>query len=133
MSLSQAIFTIGIGQFFVLIASALVPVQLDWKSTLSPLPVLVRQLFWIYGGYVVMAIIALATICLVAAGEIASGTVLARAVSAYGLIFWGVRVSLQPFLSAKPHLKFWWLHAGYHLLTVMFLSFMIVFAWATFH
>ncbi len=35
MSLEQAIFWVGVGQLSVLVASALVPMHLDWKKTLS--------------------------------------------------------------------------------------------------
>ena len=63
IDLSTALFYVGIGQLCVLVASSLVPVRLDWKTTLSSLPQLVRQLFWVYGGYVVLSIISLGMIC----------------------------------------------------------------------
>lgn len=130
LDLSTAIFYAGIGQLSVLVASSLVPLRLDWKTTLSPLPQLVRQLFWVYGGYVVLSIISLGTICILNAEELASGTRLARCFCAYAAIFWGVRLSLQPFLAAKPFLTTWWLRGGYHLLTVLFVSFTLILGWA---
>ncbi len=132
-SLSTAIFGAGVGQLCVLVASAMVPVRLDWRRTLEPLPPLVRQLFWVYGGYVVLSIVSLGTICLVNSQEIASGSILARSFCAYAMLFWGIRLSLQPFLKAKPFLTTWWLVAGYHLLTVFFISFTLIFAWGLLH
>ena len=117
----------------LLVASALVPMQLNWKRDLQGLPRLHRQLFWIYGGYVVLAIVALGLISIAGAAELAAGTVLARCVCGYIAVFWGVRLSLQPFLDVKEHLTTWWLHAGYHTLTVLFLSFTVVFAYAALH
>lgn len=133
LNLASAIWFAGIGQLSVLVASSLVPVQLKWQSILAPLPPLVRQLFWVYGGYVVLSIIALGTISVVCADELASGSLLARAFCAYVTLFWGIRLSLQPILCAKPFLTTWWLFTGYHLLTVLFFSFTLVFAWGLLH
>ncbi len=62
--LSTAIFLIGLGQLSVLVASALVPIRLKWQSELLVLPRLHRQLYWVYGGYTVLAIISLGLVCL---------------------------------------------------------------------
>ena len=45
-------------------------------------------------------------------------------------VFWGVRVCLQPVFDVKVHLTTWWLKAGYHLLTLLFLSFAALYAYA---
>ncbi len=131
--LPAAIFVVGVAQLCVLVASALVPVRLQWSDLLASLPLLVRQLFWVYGGYVVLSIISLATISMVCADELAAGSLLARAFCVYATMFWGIRLSLQPFLDAKPFLTAWWLRAGYHLLTVLFTCFTLVFGWAAIH
>jgi hypothetical protein len=55
---------------------------------------------------------------------------LARAVAGYGAVFWLVRLSLQPFLDARPYFTAWWLRAGYHLLTLLFTSFALILGWA---
>ncbi len=99
--LAYLIFYAGIGQLCVLIASALVPLRLDWRSSLRELPALHRQLFWVYGGYVVLSIVSLGLICLFNADELARGSGLARAFCAYAAVFWGLRLSLQPFLAAR--------------------------------
>ncbi len=133
LDLATAIFLIGLGQLSVLVASSLVPVRLNWSTVLSPLPPLVRQLFWVYGGYIVLSIVGLGTLCLLNAEELAAGSRLARSVCGYGAAFWGIRLSLQPFLDAKPFLTTWWLYAGYHLLTLLFASFTLVFGWGALH
>lgn len=120
----------GAGQLSVLIASALVPIRLNWKRDLAVLPTLHRQMYWTYGGYVVLGIIALGAISLACAEELASGSRLARAVCAYGAVFWGVRLSLQAVFDVKPHLTKWWLVAGYHTLSVLFLCFTAVYVYA---
>lgn len=129
--MTDLIFCAGVGQLCVLVASALVPVRLNWKADLQVLPRLHRQLFWIYGGYVVLAIIALGLISVTSAAELAQGTPLARCVCGYIAVFWGVRLALQVVLEVKGHFTTWWLKAGYHLLTVLFATFTLIFGWAS--
>jgi uncharacterized membrane protein YhaH (DUF805 family) len=121
------IFLAGLGQLSVLIASALVPFQLDWKTTLQCLPRLHRQMYWVYGGYVVLAIVAFSLLSLLNARDLASGSGLGRSISAYIAIFWGVRVFLQGRFDAKPYLTAWWLRLGYHLLTMLFVGFTLIY------
>jgi hypothetical protein len=128
LELDTAIWLIGIGQFAVLCASALVPLRLDWNHSLNALPKLHRQLYWVYGGYTVMSITALGATCLACNREIAGGNRLALAFSIYGGTFWGVRLALQAVLTVRPHLTRWWLWLGYHALTLLFLSFTSVYA-----
>jgi hypothetical protein len=129
IALADLIRLAGAGQLSVLIASSLVPFELNWKRDLASLPVLHRQMYWTYGGYVVLGIIALGAMSLACADELASGTRLGRAVCAYGALFWGVRVMLQAVFDVKPHLTAWWLTAGYHALTVLFLFFTAVYGY----
>ena len=131
--LSLAIFLAGFGQLGVLIASSLVPLRLKWKTSLASLPRLHRQLYWIYGGYVVLGIVANGLVCIINADELAAGSTLARCVCGYIAIFWGIRLSLQTILDVKEHLTVWWLHAGYHTLTLLFVTFAALFAYAALH
>jgi hypothetical protein len=128
--LARLIVLAGVGQLGVLVASALVPVQLHWRQQLEVLPRLHRQMYWVYGGYVVLSIVAFAALSLVDAQELASGSGLARGVSAYVAVFWGVRLLLQGVFDVRGHLTTWWLKAGYAALTVMFALFTGVYAWA---
>lgn len=120
----------GVGQLGVLIASALVPFRLNWKSEFASLSKLHRQMCWVYGGYVVLAIIAFGLICLLNAQALANGSVLSRSICGYMALFWGIRLSLQPILDVKKHLTTWWLKLGYHSLTILFICFTLVFAYA---
>lgn len=128
-TLSQLIIAAGIGQLCVLVASALVPIRLDWRKQFEPLSRLHRQMYWVYGGYIVLSIIALGLITLCNVQELAAGGGLARSFCAYASIFWGIRLSLQAVLDVKEHLTTWWLRVGYHGLTVLFLYFTVVFGW----
>ena len=76
--LSRLIFVAGVGQVGVLVASALVPFRLNWRDELRALSRLHRQMHWVYGGYVVMAIITFAALSIFNSRELASGSGLAR-------------------------------------------------------
>jgi hypothetical protein len=117
----------GVGQLGVLVASALVPFRLDWAHTLRVLPSLHRQLYWVYGGYVVLAILAFGLISLFSAEELASGSGLARGVCGYIALFWCVRLGLQGVFDVKEYLSVWWLRLGYHILSVLFLCFVLIY------
>lgn len=130
--LTTLITLAGVEQLSVLIASALVPVRLKWKTELERLPRLHRQMYWVYGGYTVMGIVALGLISVANAETLAGGSRLARSVCAYGAIFWGVRLALQAVLDVKDQLNLWWLKAGYHTLTVLFTGFALIYGYAAF-
>ena len=129
-SLADLIFIAGIAHLGILIASSLVPFRLSWREELAVLSRLHRQMYWVYGGYVVLSIVAFAFISMLNAQELASGSGLARGFCFYVAVFWGVRVGLQLVFDVKEHLTLWWLKAGYHLLTVLFLCFTVLYGWA---
>jgi hypothetical protein len=125
--LSWLVFAAGIGQLCVLIASALVPFRLNWKTEFQGLPKLHRQMYWVYGGYVVLSILAFGLISIFHAVEIARGSPFARSFCLYVAIFWIVRLVLQGVLDVRDHLTAWWLKLGYHTLTLLFLCFVIIY------
>src|SRR5438105_15072442 len=104
----------GAGQLSVLIASATVPFRLDWRKELQRLPRLHRQLFWVYGLYIVLAIVGFGLLSVLDAAELSERSWLARGVCAYIAVFWAVRLSLQGVFDVKPYLTTWWLKMGYH-------------------
>jgi hypothetical protein len=128
--LGSLIFMAGVGQLAVLIASALVPFRLNWRGELQCLSRLRRQMYWVYGGYIVLSIVAFAALSILNSRELASGSALARGFCAYVAVFWGIRVGLQAVFDVKDHVTTWWLRAGYFLLTLMFAALTVVYAWA---
>jgi hypothetical protein len=128
--LSQLIFIGGIGQLCVLIASAMVPLRLNWTAQLQCLSRLHRQMYWVYGGYIVLSIISFGLISLLNAEALASGSGLARSFCLYVALFWGIRLALQAILDVTAHLTVWWLKLGYHGLTALFLYFTAIYGWA---
>lgn len=127
--LERLIVFAGVAQLAILIASAMVPFRLKWRTELSVLSRLHKQMYWVYGGYVVLSIIAFALISIFNARELAGGSGLARSISLYIAVFWGVRVALQGVFDVRDHLTTWWLRASYHFLTIVFVMLTIVYGW----
>ncbi len=129
LTLENALRLAGIGHFGLLAASALTPFVLSWRERLKTLPLLLRQLFWVYGVFIVLMIIGLGTFTLVHAEELASGQTVARSVSIFAAVFWGLRLGVQLFVfDTKPFLTNAWLKLGDHILTATFVFFTVVFA-----
>jgi len=129
-TLSRLIFLAGVGQLGVLIASALVPFRMNWREELRGISRLHRQMYWVYGGYVVLSIVAFALLSIFNSRELSSGSGLARGVCAYVAVFWGIRLGLQTVFDVREHLTAWWLKAGYVILTLLFATFTLVYALA---
>jgi len=132
-TLTRLIFLAGIAQLCVLTASALVPFRLNWRTELQCLSRLHRQMYWVYGGYVVLSIVAFGVLSIANARELASGSGLARGFCAYVAVFWGIRVVLQAILDVKEHLTVWWLRLGYGVLTLLFAAFTATYGWGALH
>lgn len=129
-ALARLIFLAGLGQLGIITASATVVFRLNWRIELGRLPRLHRQMFWTYGGYVLLSIIAFAVISITNAGELARGGVLARSFCAYVMVFWAIRGGMQAVFDVKDYLTAWWLKAGYVGLSIMFAGLTLVYGWA---
>ncbi len=121
----------GVLHFCVLVASALTPGALDWRKSLAVLHPFLRKLFWVYGAFIVLVIIAFGTLTLRHGAEMAAGTPLARALCLFIGIFWAARLLVQLFVfDARPFLTNWFYKLGYNGLTVTFIYFVAVYGTA---
>jgi len=114
----------GVLHFFTLIASAMVPKTLDWKGELAKLVPFLRTLFWVYGVFIVLTIIAFGVLSLLNFRALGADdpNPLARSLCAFIAIFWGVRLIVALFIfDASEYLTTWYFKAGYHFLTATFL------------
>jgi hypothetical protein len=108
-------------QVLILIASALTPRVLDWRTNLSALHPFLRKLFWVYGAFIVMVIIAFATLTFLHADAMTAREPVARSLCVFIAIFWSARLFVQfAIFDARPFLTSWYYKVGYHALTVIF-------------
>jgi hypothetical protein len=120
----------GVCHFGILIASALVPKTLHWNQTLASLTPLNRRLIWTHAGYLVGTIVCLGLLSVAAPQLLTNGSPLARIICGFVAVFWGVRLLLQFFVfDPRDYLTTWWLAAGYHTLTLVFLYNTVIYAW----
>lgn len=118
----------GLMHFAVLLASALTPRALDWRSNLASLHPFLRRLFWVYGSFIVLVIVSFGTLTLLFAPRLASGDELGSALAAVIAVFWLARLGVQLFVfDARPFLTNWFYKTGYHALTLVFIFFVLVF------
>jgi len=130
-TLSTLLFIGGILHFGILIASALTPQVLDWRSELRKLDRLTQQLVWVHGAFIVLTIIGFGVISVIGATELSTGSLLARLVCGFIALFWGARLAVQLLVfDAKSHLTSPWLRVGYHGLTLVFLYLTLVYGLA---
>lgn len=131
MNLILLLYGGALAHFGILIASGLAPKALDWKGHLAPLPTLLRQMFWVYGAFIVMMIIGFGTITAMLAPELASGGPVARAFCGLVAVFWLVRLGVQFFVfDPGPFLTRRLYRFGYHLLTVVFIGLTLLYGYA---
>ncbi len=125
------LFIGGLLHLVVLIASALTPRVLDWRTSLAALHPFLRRLFWVYGCFIVLVIISFGVLTLLHANELASGAALPRSVCAMIAIFWLARLGVQFFVfDARPFLTTTFLRLGYHGLTLLFTALVFIYGCA---
>ena len=118
----------GLLHFAILLASALTPRALDWRSNLASLHPFLRRLFWVFGAFIVLVIVSFGVLTLLFAPRLASGDELGSALAAVIAVFWLARLGVQLFVfDARPFLTNWFYRTGYHALTLVFILFVIVF------
>ena len=134
MNLTLWILIGGILHFGILLASGLTPQVLDWKRALKPLDPLLRHLIWVHGAFIVLVIVLFGLLSVSLPGELAGGTILARAVCGGIGLFWAIRLGIQFFLfDARAYLTRPLLKIGYHGLTIVFLYNTIIYSLAAVH
>jgi len=108
-------------QLLILIASASTPRVLDWRKNLAVLHPFLRKLFWVYGVFLVMVIIAFAVLTFRHADAMAAREPVARSLCLFIAIFWGARLLVQfAIFDARPFLTNWFYKTGFHALTIIF-------------
>src|SRR3954470_5084390 len=122
----------GLLHFSILLAGALMPRVLNWRTELRKLHPLSRHIIWVHGVFIVLTIIAFGLIATIHAPLLAAGSsALARSVCAFIAVFWSTRLVIQfALFDPGPLLSTPLLRLGYHGLTVVFIYFGVTFGWA---
>jgi hypothetical protein len=108
-------------QLSILVASTLTPRVLNWRSNLAALDPFLRKLFWVYGAFIVMVIIAFSTLTFLHVDAMVAHEPVARSLGVFIAVFWGARLFVQfAIFDPRPFLTNRFYKLGYHTLTVIF-------------
>jgi hypothetical protein len=95
--LREVIFTAGVGQLALALASLAIPRVLGWRAETAKLRPLTRQVFWTYAGYIWGAHVAFGLLSALAPELLTDGSRLAGLACAFIAAWWGARLALQLF------------------------------------
>jgi len=99
----------GAGQLALAAGSFAIPVVLRWRDGLAPLPVLLRQMFWVYSGYIWATNLAFGLVSTFGSELLLNGSPLATCVLGYIALYWTARIAIQLLyfdLSELPRTRF---------------------------
>ena len=91
------IWTSGVMHLLVAAANLVLPSALQYRSNLTKVSPIIRQIFIAHSAYIVLNLLAFAGLCLFYAPELAGGSPLGRMVSGYMALFWIARFCIQAF------------------------------------
>lgn len=95
MTLTLALRLAGLAQLALAAGSLAIPRILRWTEETARLRPLLRQLFWIYGAYILGSHVAFGLVSTLAAPHLVDGSPLAACVTAFIAAWWIARLSLQ--------------------------------------
>jgi hypothetical protein len=122
----------GAGQLALALSSLAIPYLLDWREELQCLKPLTRSVFRTYSMYTFGTNVWFGVMSIAAAGPLAAGGLLARLVTGFITLYWGMRIVVQFAVYdrsvAKERLLFRFAEIAYVLL---FVSLTLIFGYVT--
>lgn len=121
----------GLLQIAVALGSLWIPKILHWNTGLGSAPILIRQMFWVYGGYIFFTNIWLGFVSLFFYADLVDGNKTGLLVLIYALLYWTARVLIQFFYFDKKELpKSIFLKVSGYVLDACFLLLAFVYGYA---
>jgi len=128
LNMKYLIIASGLGHLALGLGSLYVPKALRWNSHLKLLPVLLRQIFWTYAGYILAFNFFFGTVSLIATDDLIAKSVLASSITFFISIYWLARIFIQFFYFDKTDAPKGLLYTlGEVCLVVLFISFAAVY------
>jgi hypothetical protein len=123
----------GIGHIALGLGSLVIPQMLDWKSALSAVPTLIRQIFWTYAGCILSINIFFGIVSLLYPDELLSGSGLSKALLILITLYWLSRVVIQFVYFDKTGIPEKFIYkAGEIALVSLFVAFTLVYGYAAY-
>ena len=132
-SLKPLIILCGVGHIALGLGSLVIPAMLNWKSALASVPVLIRQIFWTYAGYILSINIFFGIISILYVDELLSDSGLSKALLILITVYWFSRVVIQFVYFDKTGIPEKFIYkAGEMVLVTLFVVFTIVYGYAAY-
>lgn len=132
--LPKVLLASGIGHFALCLGSLMVPKALQWKTHLSQLKPLLRQLFWTYAVYILVINFSFGLISILGTEELLNHSFLAKSITLFIALYWIARVFIQFFYFDKSNAPKGVMYtAGEIALVMLFASFSIIYMAAFFY
>ena len=130
----QLVWLAGLGHLALGVGSLLIPRLLDWSAALAQVPVLIRQMFWTYAGYILGINLFFGLVSLLYPEALLSGAPLARALTLLITVYWLTRLIIQFVYFDRSEVPDQLMYrVGEVALNLLFVFFTAVYGWATWH
>ena len=114
----------------LLAAGLLLPGVVGLREHLRSLPDFIRKLFWVYYTFIGLCLVSFGIGTFILAEQLASGTLLARAVCGFLAMFWTVRFIAGTFVfDLRPYLTNGCRRAGLKAANLVFTCLPIIYGW----
>ncbi len=115
----------------LLTAGLLMPGVVGLRQHVRTLPRFIRQLFWVYYGFIGLSLICFGLGTFFLAEHLAAGTPLARAVCGFLALVWTLRLVAGTFVfDLRPYLTNGWRRAGLTAANIVFACLPVIYGWA---
>ena len=105
----------------LLCAGLMMPGVVQLRVHLSPVPVFIRRLFWVYYAFIGLCLVSFGCLTFTLAGTLAAGGALARAICVFFAAFWTLRLIAATFIfDLSPYLTSIYRRLGYHATNIVF-------------
>lgn len=132
--IQQIIFIAGLAQITLVAGSLFVPHLLKWKTSLSIVQPLIKQIFWTYAAYILCINLAFGLVSLFAAPELINGSKLAIFITGFIAVYWLSRVLIQfLYFNRSSFPKGWLYTCGEAVLVCLFVFLTVVYGLAFYH
>jgi len=132
MNAELALKLAALTHFGLVAAGVLMPLTTGLWAEADRMSPFGRRLFRIYYSFIGLCLISFGTGSWFLARELASGTVLARAMCGFLAAFWIVRLVAACVLDVRPYLVNGWWKLGYHTTNVVFSVLPVLYGWIAF-
>lgn len=131
MKLTTLLQIAGLMHIGLVWAGATMPRTVKLAEHLKPLPQFIRNLVWVYYGFIALILVSFGTLTFLFANEIAAGQPVARGLCILMATFWTLRLIVAAFFfDVRPYLTNWFYRAGYQATNLVFVYLVAIYLWA---